>query len=469
MEDRRGVVGMPPVYIIIVTWNSMKYIPGLFSSLYKMSYKDFRIVLVDNGSSDNVVEWVKEHYPETIITKNRKNFGFTKANNIGIKIALKKGADYIGFLNADMVVDRDWLSELVSTLNRRKDVGIVCSKILFMDMPWIVNSTGVITNIDMFSIDRDFAKVDTYSEEERETIAASGGAMLIRSEVFKKIGLFDTLFFSYYEDVDLSFRLRRYTAYKILNNPRSIVYHKMWSSTRKIPEFREFLLSKNNYIMIFKYLPFKVIPIRALRIFKVRVERKFYWNDMLREYRAFFSALVQFIPSLIKRIYMDIKFGVNWEYMDMLEDTKGIPIPPPFPPDYTERRKEIFPEKLPSRILFGINDKFIGNGWSILKKDKDGLRYRIIEGKKGEIYLSPPKPKNIFLQVHIKWKGRLNIFVDGEHIDTYIGKNRWETALVPIKFRAKKSHYKITIEAGGAMVNEVALIEENSPILRRII
>ncbi len=465
MAYRKGDIGLPPVYIVIVNWNGKGYLPPLFTSLFNMSYKNFQIIFVDNGSKDGSVEWVKKFYPDVILVRNRKNLGYAKGSNIGIDIALRNGARYIAFLNTDMVVDKNWLSELLSTMEKDRKVGIVCSKILLMDMPWIINSTGIITNIDMYSRDRDYGKVDTGGLRESEVIAATGGAMMVRGKVFKKIGLFDPGLFLYYEDTDFSFRMRRYTDYRIVNNPYAVVWHKLWGSTQKIPYLREFYLSRNNYIMIFRYLPFRYILFRSLRILKVRAERKFYWKDAIGECKAFFSALLMFVPSILKRIYMDIKYGINYAYLNMLTQTKGIPLPIPYPPDYAERRKSLFPEKIPSSILFGINDDYLGDNWSILL-DGEGLRYRRVEGEYAEIYLSSPKASNGYFQIHLSGNNRVKIYMEDKFLGEKAGIVGWKTLVYPVSFRENKKYYKVKIEGKGIIVNEVRLIGKDSSLLR---
>jgi len=110
--QREQITPIYPAYIIIINWNGERYLPPLFKSLYDMTYKDFRVIFVDNGSKDNSVRWVMEHYSETIIIKNKRNLGFAEGNNMGIRSALSKGAKYVVLLNTDMTVDKNWLKEL---------------------------------------------------------------------------------------------------------------------------------------------------------------------------------------------------------------------------------------------------------------------------------------------------------------------------------------------------------------------
>lgn len=456
----------PEVYIIIVNWNNERYLPSLFKSLYNMIYKDFRIIFVDNGSSDNSVEWVKKHYPETVIIKNKRNLGFAEGNNIGIRYALRKEAKYVALLNTDIVVDKDWLWELIKPMELDKNIGVVGSKILFMDYPWIINSAGVTVNIDMYARDRDFGRIDGEISREGSVIAVSGGAMAARAALFNQIGLFDKFFFTYYEDVDLCLRIRRYTYYDIIYNPYSVVFHKLWGSSNGNTEPKYFFSSRNHYIIKFRYLPIRKIPFRVLRTLKVKIERCFFWKSVLKEFKAFLSALMYLPLSIIKRILMDIRYGINYSYMDLLENTKGIPEHIPYPPDYAERREKLFPDRLPSHIIFGVNDDFIGNGWSLLL-DNDGLKFRKIVSDYAEVFLSSPNTGKHFLQFHISGESNIRIYFESKIVGKFKPVGVWETVIFPITINKRKPYYKIRIEGKGTKMNEIALLTPTSPLLRK--
>jgi len=351
-------------------------------------------------------------------------------------------------------------------MESNKNVGIVGSKILFMDYPWIINSTGITTNIDMYSRDRNFGSVDGGINKGGSVIAVSGGAMAVRANLFNQVGLFDKSLFTYYEDIDFCLKVRRYTHYEIMHNYRSIVFHKLWGSSKEYSRRRNFFSARNNYIMMFRYLPVMKIPFRALRILKVRAERSFYWEDKFEEYRAFLSALLHFPSSIIERILMDIKYGVNSSYIQMLEKTKGMPECVSYPPDYAERRQELFPDRLPSRIISGVNDDFIGSHWSILLEE-DGLKFREIVHNYAEMFLSCPDTGKHFVQIHLSGKNNIKVYFNNKIAGEFRPDGIWRTAIFPVMIRNRSPYYKIRIEGKGVRINEVALLSPTSPLLRK--
>ena len=105
---------MIKVAIIIVNWNGKKFLPTCLSSLRGQTYKLFKVIFVDNGSTDGSVEFVRKNFPEIMIIENKRNLGFAEGNNIGIRQAFKnKNIKYIVALNNDTKLDENWLKELI--------------------------------------------------------------------------------------------------------------------------------------------------------------------------------------------------------------------------------------------------------------------------------------------------------------------------------------------------------------------
>jgi len=123
----------PKVAVIIVSLNGKGLLQISLASLKKLNYpsEKLKVILVDNGSKDGSVAWLKKNYPDVLVIKNKVNLGFAKANNQGIKAALKdKKVSFIVTLNNDAEVQRRWLKNLVSFMQNHKRVGIGASKML---------------------------------------------------------------------------------------------------------------------------------------------------------------------------------------------------------------------------------------------------------------------------------------------------------------------------------------------------
>jgi GT2 family glycosyltransferase len=127
------------VSVIIVNYNGGKYLNDCLSSVLAQSYGNLEVVLVDSCSSDDSVDYVKKKFPQVKIVTNSKNLGYGGGNNMGFNHAL---GEYIAVLNPDTVVEKDWLLELVSALQRRPESKIVTSQVLLYDDPDSINGCG---------------------------------------------------------------------------------------------------------------------------------------------------------------------------------------------------------------------------------------------------------------------------------------------------------------------------------------
>jgi len=204
----------PLVSIIIVNYNGKKFLEDCFHTLQKITYLNFEIILIDNNSTDNSVDFIKNKYPSTIIIKLEKNYGFAYPNNVGAKNA--KG-DFLLFLNNDTKVHPDFISEMVNVL--KKDPKIAISQSMLLKPNGDIDSSGDF--IDLIG--------NGYSSKEkindiREILSARGASMMIRKEIFDKLKGFDEKFFVSFEDVDLGWRAWIF-GYKVVVIPNSIVYH----------------------------------------------------------------------------------------------------------------------------------------------------------------------------------------------------------------------------------------------------
>lgn len=231
------------VSIIILNYNGKAYLGDLFSSLAELNYpvQKIEIVIVDNASKDGSVDWIQQNYPNVRLLTNSANLGFAKGINGGARAA---SGDYLAFLNPDMRVDKQWLSALMETMLSEKDIACVGSVVL----DW----TG--KKIDFAGRSNDALNLcpepaaDAAPLLDRSTdvpiLFASGGAMLIRCDVFENLGGFDEDYFLYNEDVDLGWRLWL-QGYKVLCSTRSLVYHRGGASSRKLaPEILMCLAQK---------------------------------------------------------------------------------------------------------------------------------------------------------------------------------------------------------------------------------
>lgn len=245
----------PLVYIITVNWNCYKHTAECLNSLKKLEYKNYKIVIVDNGSRNNEGERLSKQFPSTKIIKNKINKGYVQANNQGIDIALKNKAKYILLLNNDTIVKSDFLKHLVEFAEAKKFQGVLSPKILYYNSDKIWGMGGklsIFTSIPrMIGQGRPSSQFNTIIEPDY----ASGCAFFVNKEVIEKVGLLDPRYFAYYEDTDWSYRIRK-AGCRIKVLPKSVIWHKVSQSTKqknikKIGETQAFLQAKNGLLFGF--------------------------------------------------------------------------------------------------------------------------------------------------------------------------------------------------------------------------
>lgn len=250
----------PNVSIIILNWNGKDDTIECLESLRKISYPNYEIIVVDNGSEGDDVNILKKVFGNYInIIEADKNYGFAEGNNIGMRYALKKMADYILLLNNDTVVDSEFLSELVRAAESDSKIGIVGPKIYFYSDPDKIWFAG--GNLSMWRCKtwhtglREIDKGQYDSQREADYI--TGCALLVKKQVIEKIGMLYSNYFAYYEEVDWCIHAKK-VGYKVKYVPRAKLWHKISSSTGGgYSPTKAFLKGRNSIIFMKKNAEFK--------------------------------------------------------------------------------------------------------------------------------------------------------------------------------------------------------------------
>lgn len=241
------------VYIIIVNYNNYKDTIECVDSVNEILYPNYKVVVVDNGSTDNSVFYLKKYLNNCIVIENKKNLGFAGGNNIGIKYALKNNADYVLLLNNDTVVEKNFLDELIKVSVSDKSIGIVGGKIYYYFEPnriWYAGGkinkfTGLTRHIGVGDIDREIYNSVC------DTQYVTGCMMLVRREAIEKAGLMDEKYFLYYEETDWNVRIKK-SGYRVVYAPCSVIYHKISATTKKINYNVGCYFDRNRYYFVIK-------------------------------------------------------------------------------------------------------------------------------------------------------------------------------------------------------------------------
>ncbi len=229
---------MHKVNIIIVNWNGKHFLHDCLTSVLQQSYKDFKIIFVDNGSQDKSIEFVRNNFPDVEIIALSENYGFARANNIAIKKSINESVEYIALLNNDTKVEKGWLSELVKMIESNPKIGICASKMLKMDNHKILDAAGHVFKWGTL-IDRGVGEIDNGQYDNKlDVIGACGGACLYKVTMLNEIGIFDESYDSYTEDAELSWRAFK-NGWKAKFVPASIVYHYRGGTSKSNVELYE--------------------------------------------------------------------------------------------------------------------------------------------------------------------------------------------------------------------------------------
>lgn len=222
----------PKVSIVILNWNGADDTIACISSLKKMTYSNYDIIVVDNGSSDNSIHLIQQSHPDVILIKEKNNLGFAGGCNRGIELALNQKSDFICLLNNDTVVSESFLSELVSEISTDPSTGILGAKImLFTDRSRLdhIGGTWDASRAEFILIGNREPQLSFAWDKEKELDYVCGASMLIKREVFEKIGLLEEKFFLIWEEADFCFRARK-EGFKIRCCPTAELWHKVSAS-----------------------------------------------------------------------------------------------------------------------------------------------------------------------------------------------------------------------------------------------
>lgn len=217
------------------------------------------MILVDNASTDNSLIDARIVFKGLKIIENKKNLGFAGGNNVGINAANGK---YVIFLNYDTVVDKHWLTEMVTTMESEDlivdgkqidgNIGIVQSKVMLHGTD-LINTSGGNLNFLGFGWCKDYKKTEITDEP---IFYSSGSALMIRKKILDIIGGFDEDFFMYHEDTDMSWNTRL-LGYDVVVSPKAIVHHKYQFNRKTKDKF--YYLERNRYMTILKNYSLKTL------------------------------------------------------------------------------------------------------------------------------------------------------------------------------------------------------------------
>lgn len=217
----------PRVYAITLNWNKKDDTIECVETLKKLTYPNYEIVVVDNGSIDGSAQAIKYKFPDVTVIENDENLGYALGFNSGIEFAYKKGADYFLILNNDTVIEAGALTELVRLSESSEKIGFVSGKVYYFNEPQKLQTVGKLSHpVYLVGNHVGMGEYDygQYNEiEEYDFI--DDVFLLVRREVYERVGGYDENFFLHWEETDWCARVRR-AGFRILYTPKAKIWHK---------------------------------------------------------------------------------------------------------------------------------------------------------------------------------------------------------------------------------------------------
>ena len=236
--------------IIIPNYNGLSFMEPCFEALEKQTTKDFKILVVDNGSTDGSGEWLKEREIPSIFLP--ENTGFSGAVNVGIRAA---DTPYVILLNNDTKVAPHYVEALERAMDRSEKIFSVSSKMIQMYHPDLMDDAGDMYSILGWAYQRGVGRSVNLYQKSCRVFSACAGAAIYRRAVFDEIGLFDELHFAYLEDIDVGWRAKLY-GYDNVYCPDAAVYHVgSGTSGSRYNSFKVRLAARNCIYLNYKNMP----------------------------------------------------------------------------------------------------------------------------------------------------------------------------------------------------------------------
>lgn len=256
--------------VIVLNWNGSDDAIECIESLTKQTLKP-TIIIVDNNSSDNSVsvfeKYISTHKKESIVLiKNPDNLGFAGGINTGLVYAHKQGFECIGVLNPDAIADKKWCRALVDELSSQPKCGIATGILQRRDGKTLDTTGDFYTTWGLPGPRNRDEPIKNAPSKPGEVFGATGGGAVYRAAIFDDIDMFDEDFFMYYEDVDLSFRAQL-AGWKVRFTPEAIAYHKVGTSSKKVPGLAVYNTFKNLPLVFIKNVPGKLFWYIGLHFF----------------------------------------------------------------------------------------------------------------------------------------------------------------------------------------------------------
>lgn len=307
---------MKKVTIIIPNYNGLHFMESCMQALQNQTCQDFDLLVVDNGSSDGSVLWLKEQNIPSIFLE--ENTGFSGAVNVGIRAAK---TPYVILLNNDTEAEPEYVEELVNAIEQSDRIFSVSPKMVQLYHKELIDDAGDMYSIMGWAYQRGVGQEVGRYDKPCHIFSACAGAAIYRREVFEKIGYFDEMHFAYLEDIDVGYRAK-IAGYYNRYCPQAVVYHVgSGTSGSKYNSFKVKLAARNNIYLNYKNMPFWQLLVNALPIAAGIVVKYFFFKKrgFEKDYVAGIAEGIRTVKQTKKVKYRKEDFGnylaIEWELL----------------------------------------------------------------------------------------------------------------------------------------------------------
>lgn len=293
------------ISVIIVNYNGYDVIQDCLQALERQTFKEFEIVIVDNGSTDNSLDYLNRYKSNSSSVRPIKlatlsqNLGFSGGNIEGLRHA---EGEFIALLNNDTEPHERWLEELVKEIGSISDIGI-CASMLIEHGSEVVDSAGDGFSAALKGFKRGEGRNKVHFNTQELVFGACAGAALYKREMLNEIGFLDDDFFLIYEDTDLNFRAQL-AGWKVLYVPTAVVYHKVRSTIGVMSDTATYYSIRNSELVKFKSVP-AIILLRCLpELIISTITEFFYFAVKHKKTGLYFKAKIdafKMFPQMLRK------------------------------------------------------------------------------------------------------------------------------------------------------------------------
>jgi GT2 family glycosyltransferase len=313
---------VPSVTIVILNWNNAPDTLECLASVLKLTYLNFNVIVVDNGSEDGSINVIEEKFPEITYIKLSTNLGYAGGNNVGLQWALQEGTDYVMVLNNDTILDPNMLTELVKVAEGNTKIAMVgplmyCTaphNYLFAAGSFILWKKGSLNHRGLFQPANDHI----YLKRPEPVDFIVGCCVLVRSRVIKSIGYLNQDYYLNFEDVEWGLMSHRF-GYEVWFVPQAVMWHKVSATLGLASPTNTYYMTRNALLFFWKnasslerWISLINIISRTIRtIIAWTIKRKYQTHDYKKKRAANFLAIRDFLTGRFGKMGIDVARAIQ--------------------------------------------------------------------------------------------------------------------------------------------------------------